>query len=86
MISKTDNTREKLAEYAHSAWAGWMNYMFSFCTVDENGNCIIPKEKFDRWDRQRRTLYAQLPENEKKSDREEADKILDIIKSTEKDK
>lgn len=70
--------REKLAEYAHEAWAGWMEYLFSKCAHlgDER---IIPEWAVERWMRQLKTPYAELPESEKASDRAEADKMLAIM-------
>jgi len=74
---------ECLAEYAHDAWSKWMKYLFSK-TIDyvpgkiqaEEGAVIIPKWAVDRWKRQMNTHYADLSENEKESDREEARKII----------
>ena len=80
-MSLVDNElREKLAEYAHRTWAGWMEYMMSKCvnTVDGSG-VVMPKEFYERWTRQKNTPYSELPENEKTSDRYEADRILDIL-------
>lgn len=69
--------RERLAAYAHDAWAGWMRYMFSKC-VDHDGESVIPQWAVERWTRQMMTAYQDLPEGEKESDRAEADKILAI--------
>lgn len=79
--------REKLAEYAHEAWSGWMRYMF------KNGGAeyqlfdtglrawVMLPQKQERWQRQMNTPYADLPESEKTSDRDEADKMLTIVDS-----
>jgi hypothetical protein len=77
-------TRESLAAYAHSAWTGWMVYMFSKChTADAAPTCgkelVIPAECVKRWKRQMDTNYVDLPADEQKSDLAEADKILAII-------
>ncbi len=69
---------EELAEYAHEAWSGWMDYMFEKGIKNEDGTIIIPKWAVERWSRQAATKYANLSEEEKKSDREEAIKMLDI--------
>ena len=53
---------EKLAEYAHIAWSGWMNYMFSKCTRNDDGTLTIPAWAIERWTRQMTTSYADLPE------------------------
>jgi hypothetical protein len=75
--------REALAEYAHEAWSGWMKYMFSK-TMRESitGGEIIPAWAVERWQRQLSTPYADLPEEEKESDRAEADKMLAIMGRT----
>ena len=70
--------REELADYAHNAWANWMEYMFSKCEDVEYG-VHVPAMFYDRWTRQKNTKYADLPETEKKSDRDEADKIIKIV-------
>ena len=69
---------EELAEYAHEAWSGWMDYMFEKGTKNEDGTIIIPKWAVERWSRQAATKYADLSEEEKENDREEAIKMLDI--------
>lgn len=85
-----DTLREALSDYAHDAWSRWMNYLFSKCTdlaltVDggkgSNHVLVIPPSLVKRWKRQLRTHYQDLPENEKESDRQEADKMLAIIDS-----
>lgn len=79
MNTPAEKTREELAAYAHDAWAGWMKYMFGRCIEDSNhGTLIIPKDLVERWKRQMNTSYAELPESEKGSDRDEADKMLKI--------
>lgn len=61
--------REKLADLVHQQWIHWMRYMVDNST-DEN---------IQRWVRQMNTAYADLSEKEKDSDREWADKILEVI-------
>jgi len=65
--------REKLAEFAHKQWSGWMEYLFGKCTLNEDGTATIPKWAVDRWTRQLLTPYENLDEPEKESDRKEAD-------------
>lgn len=74
-----DIHREKLANYAHEAWSGWMEYMFGKCLVGEVGEVIIPKDLVERWQRQIATPYERLSASEQASDLAEADKMLDII-------
>lgn len=83
-----NETREKLATYAHEAWSGWMRWMFehggmSTIQADDNGKTVtfwtMKPEQYERWQRQMNTVYGALPESEKESDRAEADKMLAII-------
>ena len=81
-----DEIREKLAEYAHAAWSGWMEYLFSkgdisFRLENKDYVWIMPNWALERWQRQMKTLYAELNDSEKDSDRAEADKILAILKA-----
>ena len=71
--------REPLAEYAHSAWSGWMKYLFGKSTRNADGTMTIPAWAVERWTRQAETKYADLPENEKDSDRTEADSMIVIM-------
>lgn len=78
--------REALAEYAHEAWAGWMKYLFSKCVtephqthIEQEMVCILPAWAVERWQRQMNTPYVDLPDDEKESDRLEADRILEIL-------
>jgi hypothetical protein len=80
---------ERLAAYAHEAWSGWMKYMFSKSAGPTSeavlgrtraGSFIIPPELVERWTRQMTTEYQDLPEEEKQSDRDEAQKMIDIVR------
>jgi len=74
------NAIDELANYAHSSWCGWMKYLFSKSIANKDGSCTIPKSLVERWMRQMNTEYADLPESEKKSDKDEASKIINIFK------
>lgn len=76
---KPGDKREQLADYAHQAWAGWMRYLFTKGTMNEDGSFTIAADSVDRWIRQMGTAYTELPESEKESDRKEADEILAIV-------
>lgn len=78
-----DKLREQLAGYSHDAWASWLQYMFGCGVVRVEGDLIIPRDKVERWTRQMTTKYQDLPEIEKPSDREQADRILAITHPTE---
>lgn len=72
-------SREALAAYAHTAWAGWMEYLFSKSHTHADGSVTIPADLAARWQRQMTTAYADLPESEKESDRAEADTMLALL-------
>ena len=74
--------REKLAELAHEQWCGWMQYMFSKSFINQDGTMTIPKWAVERWTRQINIKYPDLTEEEKESDRNEADKVFSIIALT----
>ncbi len=63
------DSREALAAYAHEAWSGWVRYMLDNWTPDN----------LARWRRQMDTPYSELFDDEKTSDRAEADKILAVM-------
>ncbi len=72
--------REKLAALAHEQWSGWMQYLFSKCTYNHaDGTYTIPQWAVERWSKQMETEYKDLSEDEKESDRAEADKVLVIV-------
>lgn len=80
-----DDLREALARYAHEAWSGWMVWMFEKCEIyfvdpgENNVQINMPYTLYERWQRQITTHYADLSEQEKDSDRAEADRMLEII-------
>lgn len=74
-----NETRERLAEYAHDAWARWMRHLFEKSTQVKGGAVTIPIWAADRWKRQMDTEYDDLPEKEKESDRHEAGKMIAIM-------
>ena len=68
--------REALAELAHEQWSGWMRYMLSKGTYNDDGSWTMPTWAVFRWERQMNTPYAELNKVEQNSDRTEADKFL----------
>jgi hypothetical protein len=74
-----NDLREQLAALAHKQWAGWMKYLFEKSIEGGDGCIEIPALFVARWKRQMNTSYVDLPENEKESDRAEADKMLRVI-------
>lgn len=73
------NKREELAAVQHEIWAHWTKYQFSICQHNEDGTITIPADKVERWSRQMNTLYSELSDKEKESDRDQADKVLKVL-------
>lgn len=71
--------RERIAAFAHSQWSGWMRYLFSRCIANGDGTVTIPVWAVQHWKRQMETSYMDLPEDEKESDRHQADKFLEMV-------
>ena len=65
-----DELREKLAELEHRQWAHWYRYMAANLTPENS----------ERWQAQANTPYELLSEVEKNSDREWADRVLEIVR------
>ena len=63
---------EKMADKVHESWANWQSWLHSICIKNEDGSLTIPKSRVERWERQIKTKYAELSEEEKESDRNEA--------------
>ena len=75
--------KEKIANLCHEQWAGWMQYLFSKGEfMDKDGTWVMPAWAVERWQRQMNTPYEQLSEEEKNSDRTEADKFLALFPMT----
>jgi chromosome segregation ATPase len=67
---------EVLAEAQHAIWASWMKWMFEaggetwhLGRHDGEDHWVMSNDKYERWHRQMNTPYADLPEDEKESDR-----------------
>ena len=86
IVPDNSKRRETFAAAAHDSWCGWMRYLFSSSHAATNGETIIPAELVKRWARQMNTSYAALSEDEKESDRIEADRYLRLLEDTDADK
>jgi len=79
------NNKEKIAELCHKQWSGWMEYLLSKCFPErgqfdkETGNLVIPAWAVNRWKRQMITPHSKLSEEEKNSDRDEAERFLNLL-------
>ena len=74
-----EELREELADLAHEVWAGWWRYQSTFGQTTPNSSMLLAGEKVTRWSRQARTPYEDLTEQEKQSDREIADRYMEIM-------
>lgn len=80
MYIKGETLNEDLANLAHEQWSGWMKYLFEKSTKNEDGTVNIPACAVERWERQINTPYNELSEQEQISDRNEADKFLEVLR------
>lgn len=84
---------EELAGLMHQIWTSWMEYLFSKCetvtvvqhhSIDASQDlavlCSVPRESELHWRRQMMTMYADLTDKEKDSDRKQALKVLGLLK------
>ena len=79
------SVREEIAAVQHEIWAHWMRYLFDCCEAGSTGELIIPSDKVWHWKRQMTIKYSDLTEKEQGSDREQADKILRVLKGVGND-
>jgi len=73
--------KEQLAKLAHEQWSGWMHHLFSKGTFNDDGTWTMPDWAVERWMRQSHSLYSELSDAEKESDRTEANKFLAIFEA-----
>jgi hypothetical protein len=71
-MQMTTPIRERLAALEHEQWAHWTRHLLDHLTP----------ENIERWRRQIDTPYDELSESEKQSDREWADRVLELIKES----
>ena len=71
--------REKFAKVQHDIWISWMIHLFKVSIQNDDGTYTIPVEKVERWKRQIATSYDELSERERDGDREQVDKVNDIL-------
>ena len=73
---------EKLAELEHKQWACWTKYMLDKLYPIMSPDALADKcrlEDLHRWERQIKTKYKNLSEEDKEKDRIWARKVLDAI-------
>ncbi|MBK8773201.1 MAG: hypothetical protein IPM06_22600 [Rhizobiales bacterium] len=84
--SERDDLVIALADVQHEIWAHWMRYMFTQGKTDFiTGDWTMPVAKADRWKRQMDTPYADLTSQERKSDIEQAEKVIAVLREWQQD-
>ena len=82
IILLLDGILDQLAAIEHERWSHWQRYMHSKGKRKSDGSLVIPPNLVEQWERQMNTEYQQLSEKEKKSDIEQVEKYLPLIKKT----
>lgn len=76
----TDLNIDFHADLEHEIWSSWMQYMFTKGTFNPDGTWTMPAWAVERWTKQMRTIYYELSDKEKDSDREQVQKHIDLIR------
>lgn len=71
--------REKLAEIEHERWSDWVRHMFTKGVRNSDGSFTIDVDSVAQWERQMDTDYADLPESEKRGDRQQVSRYQDLL-------
>jgi hypothetical protein len=79
-----DKLFEQLAAIEHDRWAEWQMYLHSKCIKNDDGSLTIPSTLVERWERQINTVYKNLTEEEKESDRDQVRRYWHLISPEEK--
>src|SRR6267143_268668 len=70
---------EELAALEHERWAHWQRYVHEKGQRQPDGSVLLPADLVSRWERQINTLYRDLTNEEKDSDREQVRKYLPVL-------
>ena len=74
---------EEGAALEHERWAKWQKWMHSRFWIARDGSeplVQLPYELYERWERQIKTPYSELSEEEKESDRRQTRKYLPLLR------
>lgn len=75
----SDPIRETLASWCHDQWRGTMDNLWTHMQHRHAGWCLVGEDAEEDLFRKRESTYAELPEEEKDSDRQEADKLISLL-------
>lgn len=70
---------DQLAAIEHERWAHWQQYVHSHSHRREDGSLTIPPELVARWERLIATKYADLTDEERKSDLDQVQRYLPTL-------
>ena len=70
---------EVTAAVEHARWAHWQKYLHEQCSTLDDGSLVIPADLVRRWEKQIATPYADLSDQEKNSDRDQAREYLEAL-------
>lgn len=74
---------ERLAFIEHERWCDWQRWMHKIGTRNPDGSLTLNAVDVARWDRQIETVYSELSEQEKESDRDQVRRYWSLIKRDE---
>jgi hypothetical protein len=78
-LSEVAKMLDEIASLQHEIWSHWMQYLFEVSLQNDDGTITISVDKVERWKRQMITRYVDLSDDERKSDLEQARKVMDLI-------
>ena len=78
-VLESEQLVDELAAIEHERWAHWQRYVHDQCARQQDGSLVIPAELAARWEAQIGTLYVELTERERDSDREQVRRYLPVI-------
>jgi len=70
---------EELAALEHERWAHWQTFVHAKGHRQPDGSLVLPPQLVERWERQLKTKYEELTNEEKESDREQVRKYFPLI-------
>ncbi|PPF64178.1 hypothetical protein C5E11_05680 [Clavibacter michiganensis] len=73
------HTIEILAAVEHTRWAHWQKYVHDKGQRQSDGSLQLPAELVARWDKQIATSYADLSDEEQRSDQEQVRRYLPAV-------
>ena len=75
---------EELAKVQHEIWSHWMTYLFKVSILNKDGSVTIPADKVEQWKKLTKTDYSDLTDEEKKSDLDQARKVVTAVNNFKK--